>query len=276
LRRTIIIGTAVAVLVGAVAAFAASADFNRDTANDTFSPTKAGSAASPSPNGRHDIWTARGNNGHQAAPLTRVTTKVYGTVVDAKDFPVCTAQMINNAGSQNGSWNKVCPKGSLIGAGPVNSLFVPASAPNGPGTACNPYETVYNAGPGKQTFFFEESPFAPGPQYTCANGAVKTGAAAAYTGTVKVTGGYAIFDQRLPASISTSAGGLSGIYASLVKLNVTYPKLTRKVKGKTVAYTASVACKKGVRPYSVTFTATNYAGQSPSTQTTTVSHSNKC
>ena len=276
MRRIIIASTAALVLIGAVAAYAASSDFNSYTAKATFSPSAAGSPAHPTLSGWHEVWTAHGNNGHETAPLKHIVTKLYGIRWDGKDFPVCTAAMINNAGSKNGSWNKVCPKGSQIGGGPVNSLFVPATSPNGPGVPCNPYEAVYNAGQGKRTIFFEEAPFAPGPQYTCAGGSVKTGAAAAYTETYKVTGGYEVLDTPLPPNVSTSAGGLTGVYASLVKLNVTFPKLTRKVKGKTVSYQESVACKAGKRPYSFTFTAQNYQGQSPSSQTTTVSGRAKC
>jgi hypothetical protein len=276
LRRIIIASTAAVVLAGAVAAYAASSDFNSYTASATFSPGKAGSKAQPSLSGWHELWTAQGTNGHATAPLTHIVAKLYGIRWDGKDFPVCTATMINNAGSKNGTWNKVCPKGSQIGGGPVNSLFVPATSPNGPGVPCNPYETTYNAGRGKRTVFFEEYPFAPGTQYTCAGGQVKTGAAAAYTETYTVQGGFEVLDTPLPPNVSTAAGGLTGVYASLQKLDVTFPKLTRKVKGKTVSYQESVACKAGKRPYSFTFTAQNYQGQSPATQTTTVSGSTKC
>ena len=275
MRRFTIIGAALAALAGAVAASAASSDFNSYTANLTFTPSKAGSKAKPSSFAMHEVWTAHGNGGHQTAPLTHIVAKIYGIRWDGKDFPVCTAKMINDAGNAKG-WNKVCPKGSLVGGGPVNSEFVPATSPTAQGTPCNPYETVYNAGQGKRTIFFEESPYAPGPQYTCAGGAVKTGAAAAYTETYKVKGGFEVRDTPLPPAVSTSAGGLPGIYASLVKLNLKFPKLTRKVHGKTVTYQSSVACKNGRRPYSFTFTAQNYQGQSPSTQTTTISHTANC
>jgi hypothetical protein len=266
---------ALAVLASAAVAYAASSDFNSYTANATFSPSKAGSKLKPVASGWHEVWTAHGNNGHETAPLTKIVTKIYGVVFDGKDFPVCTAAMINNAGNAGG-WNRVCPKGSQVGGGPVNSLFVPAPSPSGPGTPCNPYETLYNAGQGKRTIFFEEYPYAPGPQYTCAGGTVPTGSAAAYTETYRVSGGYEVINTPLPPNVSTSAGGLSGVYASLVKLNLTYPTLTRKVRGKKVSYQSSVACKAGKRPYSFTFSAQNYQGQSPPTQTTTVSGKASC
>ena len=46
-----------------------------------------------------------------------------------------------------------------------------------------------------------------------------------------------------------------GVAGSLETEHLTWLKLTKKVKGKTVAATASVACLKGKRPYSTTFTA---------------------
>lgn len=275
MRRIAITGTLLVVLVSVGAAYAAGG-FNAYTATAAFLPRQAGSSAKPSPFAMHQIWTAKGNSGNEAGPLTRIVAKIYGVVGDGKDFPVCTAKMINNAGSRDGSWNKVCPAGSLVGQGPVQSLFVPASRPSGPGAACNPYLYVYNGGQGVQVDFFTEFPFAPGPQYTCAGGAVKTGSAAAYNVSLKRQGGYLVADARLPANISTSAGGLTGVYASLIKYDLTFRKLTRKVKGKTVAYAASIACKQGRRPYSFTFVAQDYQGQSPGTQTTTVSHTSKC
>jgi hypothetical protein len=276
LRRFIVVITAAAVLLGAVAAYAASSDFNTYTASLGFAPGKAGTPAKPSPYAMREVWTAKGTNGHQAGPLTRIVRKIYGVRWDGKDFPVCTAKMINDAGSKDKSWNKVCPKGSLLGGGPVNALFVPANNPNSAGVPCNPYETVYNGGQGKRTIFFEEAPFAPGPQYTCAGGAVQTGAAAAYTETYSVKGGATVLDAPQPPATSTAAGGLPGVYSALLKLDLKFPKLTKKVKGKTVSYQSSVACKAGKRPYSLTFTAQNYAGQSPPTQTTTISHKVSC
>ncbi|MFL5823458.1 MAG: hypothetical protein ACJ764_08465 [Solirubrobacteraceae bacterium] len=288
MRRFIISGAALAALVGGGVAFAASSDFNSYKATETFSPSAAGSPAHPSPFAVSEAWTAHGNNGHNTAPLTRIVAKIYGEKTDAKDFPKCTAKMINSAGNSRG-WNKVCPKGSLIGKGPVKSVFVPASnasASNPP--QCNPYLTIYNGGPGTykgkpvnvQVFFFEEYPYAPGPQYSCLNGAVKTGAAAAYNGysTNASSANHNTWsiDIPLPPNVSTSAGGIHGVYASLVKLNVTYGKLTKRVHGHVKAYGASIGCKNGKRPYSFTFYAKNYQGESPPTQKTTISHVANC
>lgn len=275
MKRIIIMGAAAAVLAGAVAAYAASSDFNSYTAKLTFSPGGAGSKAKPSAFAMHEVWDASGNNGDVTAPLTKIVYKIYGVTTNGKDFPKCTDAMITNAGNTSG-WNKVCPKGSLIAQGPVTSELVGAMAPAGPGTPCDPYLYIYNGGQGTQVFFFTEPPYAPGPQYTCAGGAVITGSAPPYDGHVTSAGGYSVVTIPLPPTVSTEAGGLTGTYASLVSLNVKYAKLTTKVKGKTVAYAASTACKAGKRPYAFTFYAQNYEGQTPATQTTTVPGSQKC
>jgi hypothetical protein len=283
LKRIIIFGgVALAVLGGGGAAFAAaSTDFNMYTASQSFSPSAAGSPKHPSPVGFHEVWNAMGLNGHNAAPLTQVVTKMYGIRTNGAKFPTCTANQINNAGNTKGTWNKVCPKGSLIASGPVSSLFVPynnATATGAP--ACNPYLSIYNGGKNTQTFFFSEYPFAPSPKYMCLGGAVHTGSAAAYTGTITQpsASNHNVWklDIPLPASVSTQAGGIKGVYASLIKLDVTYKTLTKKVNGKTIGYAESIGCKNGTRPYSFTFTAQNYQGQSPATQTTTVGHTATC
>ena len=57
----------------------------------------------------------------------------------------------------------------------------------------------------------------------------------------------------IPQSVSFP---LSGVEGSLTSETLHWMKLTKKLKnGKTVAYGASVGCKNGSRPYSVTFTA---------------------
>jgi len=281
LRRIIISGAALAVLVGGGVAFAAANDFNSYTATQTFSPSSAGSPKHPVPISIHEVWHAKGNNGHNTAPLTRIVAKMYGVKTDGKDFPKCTAKTINAQNGHGGKWNKVCPKGSLIGQGPVNALFVAATQPtekNPP--QCNPYLYVYNGGQGTQVFFFTEYPFAPSPKYTCLNGAVHTGAAAAYNGYItepsSSNGNTLLVDIPLPPNVSTSAGGIPNNYASLVHLHVKYAKLTRKKNGKTVAYGASIGCKKGNRPYKFVFTAQNFVGQSPHKQTETVTGSQAC
>ena len=211
------------------------------------------------------------------APLTKIVAKIYGQVTNGKDFPTCSASKINNTGNKpnNTGWNKACPKGSLIGQGPVNALFVNPNPPYQSAGTCNPYLYIYNGGPKTQVFFFTEGTYSPDPsKYTCLGGAVPTGSAPAYNGHISYSGKTWVLTIPLPPSVSTMAGG-NPLYASLQHLHVTY-KASIKKNGKTIPYGESVACSNGKRPWSFQFTAQNYNGKSPHTQTVTKKGSQKC
>jgi hypothetical protein len=275
LRRIIITGTAaLAVLVGAAVALAAG-NFNTYKATETFSPNAAGSTKKPAAfKSITEDWKVKGVS-RPAGPLTKIVAKNYGMKTNGQDFPKCTTTMINNAGNSKG-WNKVCPKGSLIGQGPVNSEFVSPNPPYGVAGQCNPYLYIYNGGPKTQVFFFTEGAQSPNAsKYTCLGVSVHTGAAPAYNGNISYSGKDWVLTIPLPATVSTSAGG-TGLYASLLHLHVVYSNATTKKGGKTISYGESVACSGSSRPWSFTFTAQNYNGQSPHTQTTTVSGKQKC
>src|SRR4029077_13371913 len=109
-------------------------------------------------------------------------------------------------------------------------------------------------------------------KYECAG--LTTGASAPYDGTVKTANGVETTDIPLPPDVSTEAGGIQGAYASLIKLDVTYKSITKKVHGKTVSMNAFNSCK-GKSNWSFAFTALNYQGSSPSQETDTVKGSAK-
>jgi hypothetical protein len=268
-----LVGVGVAVGVIAPAVMAAG-NFDTFTAKQTFSPNAAGSTSHPVPLGFKQLWTAKGNNPTgNAAPLTKIVAKAYGIQYNGGKFPKCTASQINNAGVAH-NWNAVCPHGSLIAEGPIKAVLSPAAG--GRGVACDPYIKMYNGGATTQTFFFTLYPQAPGRQYECASGGVHTGTGcAAYTGHLSHSGKTAILTIPLPGCASTNAGNI-GLYAALQVLNVTYKKLTKKVHGKTIGYTQSVACKGGQRPWSFAFTAQNFKGKLPHTMTQIVSGKQAC
>jgi hypothetical protein len=266
LRRIIITGTAVAVLVAATAAYAA---FNNTyTANFVFHGG-AGSASKPVPVSFDQTYGANGTAGNRAAPLIDIKSTIYGLKADGKDFPKCTAAMINT-GISSGMNDAICPKGSLIAQGSVTAQLGPSSSLAAPGSPCHPYLRVYNGGPGLQTYFFVVAPQAP-PQYTCVT--LKTGASAPYVGHVSQSHGSLVTDVPLPPDVSTKAGGLNGVYGSLVIEHLTWFKMSKRVHGKTVALTSSFACKHGKHPWSVQYTAVDNTG---STQTKTVTGSSSC
>ncbi len=241
MRRIIIIGAAALVVLGGAAIALAAGNFNTYKATETFSPNAKGSSSKPAAfKSITEDWKVKGVK-RPAGPLTKIVAKNYGMKTNGNDFPTCTAAKINAAGNAKG-WNKVCPKGSLIGQGPVNSEFVSPNPPYGVAGQCNPYLYIYNGGPKTQVFFFVEGKQSPNPtKYTCLKGAVPTGSAPAYNGNISYSGKTWVLTIPLPATVSTSAGG-TGLYASLLHLHVVYSNATTKKGGKKVSYGESIAC----------------------------------
>jgi len=262
LRRIVVIGTALAVLIGAVSAYAATSGLNTYSAKVSFSPNKAGSGSAPSAISFTEKYTAGGTSGNRTAPLTGIKTTIYGLVSNWKSFPTCSEAKIAAAHSDTS-----CPKGAKIASGGITAILGPVSAPSAsaPGTApCDPVLDVWNGGHGKAVFFFVD----PSPT-TCAG--LTTGAVPPYTGTIKTVGKNLVLDTPIPSYVSFP---LTGVEGSLTSLTLHYAKLTNTVKSKSVAYNASTGCKAGKRPYSVTFTAESGPGAAP--QSSTVSGTQKC
>jgi len=258
LRRLVVIATALAVLVAAASAFAATGGLNTYTATLKFSPNKAGSGKAPSAIGWTQSYTAGGTNGNRTAPLTDIKTTVYGLTSNAKAFPTCSFAKISNAKS-----DAKCPKGALVATGSITALLGPAG-PNEQSAAittvpCNPLLHVWNDGPGKVVFFFVVT-----ASHTC--GPIQTGGVTPFIGTVKTVGKNLVLNTPIPNGVSFPITGVEG---SLTSETLHYLKLTKTVNGKSVAYNASTACKSGKRPYSVAFTAEASQGAAPVTQTVT-------
>jgi len=263
LRRIVVVATALAVLVTAASAYAATGGFNTYTAKLSFSPNKAGSGKAPSALGFTQQYVAGGTSGNRTAPLTDIKTKIYGIVPNSKAFPTCSAAKIAAAKSDTG-----CPKGALVATGAITAILGPASSPSAstPGTLpCDPLLHAWNGGGTKIVFFFVDQ----APAHTCAGGAITTGTVGPFVGTTKVVGKTLVMDTPIPNYVSFPITGIEG---SLTSETLHWLKVTKKVHGKTVAYNQSVACNKGKRPYSVTFTA-EMNGQS---QSGTVSGTQKC
>jgi hypothetical protein len=239
LRRIIVIGTALGVLVVASAAYAA---INTYTAPMSFSSNKAGTAAKPVPTGFTQNFTASGTNGNRTAVLLDIKTKIYGLKVDGKDFPTCSFSKIANAHNDN-----VCPKGAQVASGSITAALGAKANFSTGGTPCAPDLHVWNSGQGKLTFFFVVVP----PTHVC--GGLVTGSTGPYKATYSVQGRYLVTNVPIPPYISFPAPGVAG---SLQTERLVWSTHSTKVHGKTVYSIASVGCLKGKRPYSNTFTAT--------------------
>jgi hypothetical protein len=256
LRRLVVIATALAVLVGAVTAYAATTGLNTYTASLKFSPNKAGTKAAPAAIGFTETYVANGTNGNRTAPLTDIKTVLYGGTSNAKGFPTCSESKIANAKSDAG-----CPKGALIATGSITALLGPENIQSSaaPTVPCSPLLHVWNAGQGKVVFFFVVT-----GSHTC--GPITTGSVSPFAGTVKTVGKNLVLNTPIPNGVSFPITGVEG---SLTGETLHYLKLTKTVNGKTVAYQASTGCKGGKRPYSVTFTAEPSEGAAPVSQTVT-------
>ncbi len=262
MRRTIIIGTAIAMLVGASAAAAA---FNTYSASFKFTSNKAGSSSKPVPVGFLQTLGAGGTSGNRAAPLTDLKTTIYGLRANGKFFPTCSLNKIATAKNDN-----VCNPKAEVATGTVHSLLGAAVQPKSAGTPCNPGLDVWNAGGNKVVFFFTAKSAAQ-----C--GGLQTGATAPFYGYVTYKGKNMVLDVPQPQDISVKVANLTGVYSSLILEKLTWKKLTTKVKGKTVGYLQSVGCKSGKRAWTQSFSALNYPGQpGGTTNTQKVTGSIKC
>jgi hypothetical protein len=256
LRRIIITGTALVVLAGAGAAYAA---FNSYAGSNLKISKGAGSKVRPVALSMVETLKASAPAGDRAAPLTDIKVVIYGVRLDVGKLPTCSdAKIEQKKTSPTGN----CPKGSLIATGRVHALLGPATTPSAAAsTPCNPYLNVFNGGPKTQVFYFYTKHLGD-----C--GSLTTGATAPYDGHISYKGATAVIDVPLPPDISTKVAGQPGLYGSLIAETLTYAK---KVAGRV--YMAGVGCKKGKRPWSITFTATDYGGGS---ETQTVRGSSKC
>ena len=109
MKRIVVIGTALAVLVGATAAYAA---YNNYAGTTTTISKGVGSKKKPVRLSMVQTLKAGAPTGERAAPLTSIKTTLYGVKLDAGKLPVCTdAKILQNKASPTGA----CPKGSLIG-----------------------------------------------------------------------------------------------------------------------------------------------------------------
>ena len=261
MRRIVVVATAVAVLIAAASAFAATGGLNTYTAQMKFSPNKAGSGKAPAALAYTQKYVAGGTNGNRTAPLTDIKTSIYGLVTDAKDFPTCSLAKIVKAGKDT-----VCPKGALVATGAITATLglVSNQSTSAPGQlSCNPLLDAWNGGPGKVVFFFVEK----GASHQCAGGALQTGGIQPFVATFKTVGKNLVLNTPLPSKVSFPLPGYEG---SLTSETLNWKNLSTKLKnGKTVHYGASVACKGGQRPYSVQFSAETGPGAAPQAQTVT-------
>ena len=208
-------------------------------------------------------------SGNVGAPLVDIKTTTYGVKApNGGLFPRCSIAKISANNGNNGKWNTVCPKGSLVATGTVTAaLTSPSANLQGPGAPCLLGLWVYNGGPNKLVFFFTTTP-------SQCDG-LQTGAAAPWLGTVSQNGKTMITNVPEPADVSYNAGNI-GLFGSLESETLHFKKMTVKKGGKVFPFIESIGCSKGNRPYTVSYDATQSNTGSPTVGAATVKGSAKC
>ncbi len=257
MRRTVLIATALGVLVAAASAYAA---INTYSAGLGFTSKQPGSASKPVPIGFTQDIKASGTHGNRTAVLLDYKTKIYGLTADGKDFPTCSLATIAAAKNDN-----KCNKGAEVATGDITAVLGNQHDFTTAGSPCDPNLHVWNGGQGKLTFFFVVT-----PTHQCVG--TVTGTTLPYPATYKRSGKYLLIDVPIPPDVDYPLPSQVG---SLETVHLVWLKQTTKVKGKTVAAIASVACKGAKRPYSTTFTST-LPTAGPAKEVDTVSESAPC
>jgi hypothetical protein len=252
MRRKLGAITALACLFAAGAAYAAgpvTGGPNSYTGNFAVAGG-AGSAARPVAAALSEtLGMSSTTSSNVGAPLVNIKTTTYGVKApNAKYFPTCTTGKISGNNGNGGKWNAVCPKGSLVATGTVKAVLTsPSKNLAGPGAPCSLGLWVYNAGPGKLTFFFTTTPA------KCDG--LTTGDAAPWTGTVTQAGKYLDTNVPEPPDVSYNAGNI-GLFGSLESEVLHFKKMTVKKGGKVYPFIESIGCTKHSRPFSIAYTAT--------------------
>jgi hypothetical protein len=238
LRRTVTIVIALVVVGAATAAYAATQPY---TGNLTFSARHPGTVIKPAPIAfKLNVKTTAPSTTRPPVQLD-IKIRIFGMTLDGEDFPACGRIAIAEAHSES-----VCPKGSKVASGYIQSLLGSATDFSAPGALCDPRLDVFNSGQGKLTYFFVTD-----ATHACAG--LRTGATPPYPGTYKNVGKYFVSDVPVPAYIDYPLQGLVG---SLQNETLNFTTQTRKLHGKTLISQASIGCLKGNRPYSITTTTT--------------------
>jgi hypothetical protein len=261
LRRKILIATALCLLVGAGAAFAATSD-NVYTGTK-FSFTKpSGTAKKPVPIGFVETLQAKNKDSSKAAAvLTKIVVKIYGLKANAKPFPTCSNTKMEALKSDS-----FCPKKSKFASGLVHSLLGNPSLAMSSRIKCDPNLDVFNAGHNKLWFFFTTH-----SALQCAG--LTTGQTKPYPGYITQQGKYEVTTVPLPSDVSTMVANQKNFYGSLIKEKLNWFKVTTKHKGKTVGNNMSIGCLHGKRPWSGTYTDTTNGSNK---QVATIKGSVKC
>jgi hypothetical protein len=245
-RLSIGLVAVLAMLIAAGSAFAAI---------DTYSggygfKGKAGTKAKPAPlSFTQKFALTSAQAGSLTGILSNVKTEISGVKVDAAGFKTCTTSQINNP--NNSKFDAICPKSALVASGSIKAQLGTAAQWAPTGLTCNPVLDVWNAGPGKLSFFFRTTASAQ-----CLGGTITTGAVPAFTATYKQVGSNLLVNIPVPADVTNPGKG-----PYFVAVTSEYLTWHSTSNSKGTHDITSTGCK-GHRHFSYTFSAHTPSGQS--------------
>lgn len=198
------------------AAVAQSTQTNQYEVTGKATPSKGASKKKPLPTMIEAGWEVSEASGLRPAVVETYSVGFFGGVSNGRFFPKCTAQEINNAGSDSG-----CPRGSQIGTGTIDNAVGATTDLSDTSIPCDATHTIYNSGQNRAAIFIEGSP------PTCAV-SLSTAIDARFVPILGGRGTALQFD--VPQNLRHPVPGLD---LAVTKVTARLPKKTTKVKGKT-------------------------------------------
>lgn len=229
MRRAVSLITVAAMLVGAAVALAAQSTPSKVKLSAKFSVSRGtGTKKKPVPVGAGYSLQIKTVDGTRPDGIRHLNQSFEGVRSYGKYFPTCSAGRIAAAQS-----DKVCPKGSLVGEGPIHSEVGADSDFSGAGSPCDRTTHLYNAGQNKVTVLFV------GPGSKCLGTAYTPPYSGYWTNKGGIGGGQTIVN--IPP-FSTDHP-IPGLLVSTTSVKFTFFKHIKKVHGKKISYLMSVGCK---------------------------------
>jgi hypothetical protein len=249
MRKAVFLVAALAVSL--IASVAWAQQTNTYTVDGSATPAKSATKKNPIPVAIKAGWEVGEVGGLRPAVVNTYSVAFYGGGTNGRFFPKCTAEEINQAGSDDG-----CPKGSLIGAGTISNDVGADNNPADKSIKCAATNKIYNSGQGRAAIFIEGNP------PSCAV-ALATAIDAKF---VPAFGGKGTAMQfTIPQNLRHPLAGLS---LAVVKVTANLPKKTTKVKGKTRGFFEINQKCPASKKYAVKFDFTTEAGQTATEQIT--------
>lgn len=215
MRKLVALVATLTVGVTAVAV-AQSSQTNTYEVSGKSKPAKSASKKKPIPVSINVGWDVGEAGGLRPAVVETYSVGFYGGVTNGKFFPSCTADEINNAGT-----DADCPKGSQIGTTSINAVVGAANELGDTSIKCDTTGRIYNSGQGRGAIFIEGNP----PE--CAV-SLATAIDARF---VKVFGGKGTAMQfTVPENLRHAVPGTD---LAVTKVTASLPKKTIKKGGKT-------------------------------------------